>query len=452
MTTIGLTKTLQQQAVAVCCKHTKASPHDASGVHLECHPPGATAVSQSSRRARLWELPMELHCSIIGVCFSIDGLRRLVVKHYKAPCIVGDYEVHSVVVQACSARTPLTELLQRELDRSFQKQIRQFQTAKTQAAVAALWCCAISGEQQDDSEAASLAGSLWASLTHPRADKATMTQIGHDIHMIQHRVGGEHRRDALALTQAKRLAAERLVELEAARARLLLMQKVQAQEAAAYRLQLLEAEAQRIGLQSQHDVLRQQWESLRQSVDQLESRQKLTQRLNELAEQNATLKQQLAASLERSDNALAPPDKAPSIALAPEPIAPPAHVVNLGRQSVLCVGGRSSAVAAYRQAVERAGGKFLHHDGGIEHNHHRLDANLAAADCVVCQTGCISHSAYWLVKDYCKKTGKRCVYLDKPSMSSFVAGLCALPGDTAPDLLGDTFSATSKPADQLALS
>ena len=127
-------------------------------------------------------------------------------------------------------------------------------------------------------------------------------------------------------------------------------------------------------------------------------------------------------------------------------------MVNLGRQSVLCVGGRSSAVAAYRQAVERAGGKFLHHDGGIEHNHHRLDANLAAADCVVCQTGCISHSAYWLVKDYCKRTGKRCVYLDKPSMSSFVAGLCALPGDTAPDLLGDTFSGTSKPADQLALS
>ena len=64
-------------------------------------------------------------------------------------------------------------------------------------------------------------------------------------------------------------------------------------------------------------------------------------------------------------------------------------------------------------------------------NNHRLDANLAAADCVVCQTGCISHTAYWLVKDYCKKTGKRCVYLDKPSMSSYVAGLSALPGELA---------------------
>ena len=78
-------------------------------------------------------------------------------------------------------------------------------------------------------------------------------------------------------------------------------------------------------------------------------------------------------------------------------------------------------------------------------NNHRLDANLAAADCVVCQTGCISHTAYWLVKDYCKKTGKRCVYLDKPSMSSFVVGLSALPGELTPDESNAVPSAAAKP-------
>ena len=54
---------------------------------------------------------------------------------------------------------------------------------------------------------------------------------------------------------------------------------------------------------------------------------------------------------------------------------------------------------------------------------HRLDASLAAADLVICQAGCISHSAYWLVKDHCKRTGKRCVYVDKPSASAFERGL-----------------------------
>ena len=48
---------------------------------------------------------------------------------------------------------------------------------------------------------------------------------------------------------------------------------------------------------------------------------------------------------------------------------------------------------------------------------------LAAADLVICQAGCISHSAYWLVKDHCKRTGKRCVYVDKPSASAFARGL-----------------------------
>ena len=48
---------------------------------------------------------------------------------------------------------------------------------------------------------------------------------------------------------------------------------------------------------------------------------------------------------------------------------------------------------------------------------------MAAADLVICQAGCISHSAYWLVKDHCKRTGKRCVYVDKPSASAFARGL-----------------------------
>jgi len=37
---------------------------------------------------------------------------------------------------------------------------------------------------------------------------------------------------------------------------------------------------------------------------------------------------------------------------------------------------------------------------------------------VICQTGCVSHGAYWRVKDHCKRTGKRCVFVEKPSVSS----------------------------------
>lgn len=435
MTTIGLTKTLQQQAVAQCCKHRGAATPEAATACNEGHTStfacasAPACASQSSRRTRLWELPIELHRSIIGVCFSIEALRRLVVKHYKSPCIVGDYEVHSVVVQACSSRTPLIELLQRELDRSFQKQIKHFLVAKSGDAVAQLWRGAISGED----ETTSLAGALWASLTHPRADKAVMTQIGHDIHMIQHRVGTDARRDTQALTQAKLLNVQRLAELEAARAKLSAVQKEHEQLAKVRRQQVLDAETALVGAKAHQETLKSQLESLRRSVVALDSREKLTQRVSDLTDQNAKLKQQLGEALAnqgRKDPALQLTlDDAASVA-PQDLIKPMPRTVNLSSISVLCVGGRSSAVVSYRQAVERAGGKFIHHDGGIEHNHHRLDANLASADCVVCQTACISHSAYWLVKDYCKKTGKRCVYLEKPSMSSFVEGLSTLPNES----------------------
>jgi len=100
---------------------------------------------------------------------------------------------------------------------------------------------------------------------------------------------------------------------------------------------------------------------------------------------------------------------------------------SLKSTSVLCVGGRSGQVPLYRRWVERHGGRFAHHDGGIEDNAHRLDAQLAAADLVVCQAGCLNHNAYARVKEHCKRSGKPCVYLDKPGASSFVRALARGP-------------------------
>jgi hypothetical protein len=73
--------------------------------------------------------------------------------------------------------------------------------------------------------------------------------------------------------------------------------------------------------------------------------------------------------------------------------------------------------------VEGHGATFLHHDGGVEHKPALLDPQLAAADIVICQTGCISHDAYWRVKDHCKRHGKRCVFVDTPSRSALQRAL-----------------------------
>ena len=41
-----------------------------------------------------------------------------------------------------------------------------------------------------------------------------------------------------------------------------------------------------------------------------------------------------------------------------------------------------------------------------------LEEDLASADLVICQTGCMSHGAYWRVQDHCKRTGKACVLVE----------------------------------------
>lgn len=44
-----------------------------------------------------------------------------------------------------------------------------------------------------------------------------------------------------------------------------------------------------------------------------------------------------------------------------------------------------------------------------------LEDVLVAADLVICQTGCVSHDAYWRVADHCKRTGRQCVLVDQPT-------------------------------------
>ena len=90
----------------------------------------------------------------------------------------------------------------------------------------------------------------------------------------------------------------------------------------------------------------------------------------------------------------------------------------LDKRCVLCVGGRPSAVPLYRQTVETRGATFVHHDGGQEEGIAQLDAKLNSADLVICQAGCVSHEAYFRVKEHCKKRGSKCVYVQNPSKSA----------------------------------
>ena len=90
----------------------------------------------------------------------------------------------------------------------------------------------------------------------------------------------------------------------------------------------------------------------------------------------------------------------------------PAVAVALREKSVLCVSEDAMALMLTRKVVEMAGGRCQGRSGKEDAD--TLEASLVAADLVICQTGCVSHGAYWRVRDHCTRTGKECVLVDRP--------------------------------------
>lgn len=382
----------------MCDKH--------ASLHASC--------AAGSRRRRVWELGSTSHCPLVGVALPLGALRRLVERVTGGRLLHDDYDIHVGAVSECALRNPLSEALQKELERRYAGDVNRFRAARSTEEVASLWAKAVA--------AGNVPGAFWAGLTHPRCTADLEQRMCRDIHMVQHQAGACVRADmdkynALLLDNARLMR-----ELVRAQGRCQSLQQDKAEMAERHERQLMQARAAGIAKDTDIHQLRNALERLKAEVPELEERKRLANRVAQMEEREAALRSQLAAlKAAAARPAVEPPEAPVAASQAPvEAVEIPIHLVN---RSVLCVGGRSGSVPVYRDVVERVGAQFAHHDGGLEDSAGQLDASLAAADLVICQTGCISHLAYWRVKDHCKRTGKRCIFIDNPSVSSLVRGL-----------------------------
>jgi hypothetical protein len=252
-----------------------------------------------------------------------------------------------------------------------------------------------------------------------------------DVHMQQHELA-QHlaelaRREQQAQAEQARLARDNA----ALAARVEEALRLAARQREDAQVQLVRLRGVVLAREARAAYLQAQLDELRASVPELAPRQALAQQLQHQQQRSSDLQRQLSQAQDEirrlREAATVVPLPLPRDEVAAAATAdtePPAAVaVWLHDRAVLCVGGRTRAVPQYRQLVEDAGGRFLHHDGGDEDGARRLEATLAAADLVICQAGCISHGAYWRVKDYCKRTGKPCVFLEQPSASGLQRAL-----------------------------
>lgn len=388
-------------------------------------------AERGSRRRRLWELDTHAHCPVIGVCMPIGALRKLADKVLGGQALADDYELHCGAVAECRSRTRMSEALHKALERRYALTIRDAGRIKDAANLAEWWRQAAAGKD--------LAGALWAVLTHPQCNSVLEHQVLGEVHMLQHQVGAAARAD---LTRFQALLDENAVLARAlgeAQQRNTRQAATYTQESDRLRAEIMQLRAELVRRDTTEARLREALQTLESTMPDLAPRNELLQANRRLESRLLAVQRELALAREQVERLQRRAARAAAAVreqiAANEPrqedqdpgfggaAAEAPRIPALRDRAVLCVGGRPASVPAYRRLIEHTGGRFLHHDGGEEESDARLESTLAAADLVICQTGCISHNAYWRVKDHCKRTGKRCVFVDTPSRAGLERAL-----------------------------
>jgi hypothetical protein len=377
----------------------------------------ARLAPPSKRRTQIWDLHHSLHCSIIGTCLSSAELRRLLVRlEVGDAATADDHDLHMMGVLLAGRAKAGGKQLQKALDRAHSSAINQFAKAKDAAGVAALW--------EEALARGDIPGAYWALLTHPATTDAMAKDVFGKVHMLSHLVGAANRADIRRLRQLEAENAALTTKLE--RQQRQLRDGFLGRDETIRRLNAtLARAASETALDTAEDA-----RTLKDALAELDKRLAHETRRRERLEQRLTT---LSGTLNEAERARAHAESEVA-ALRRELDAPPAengpHAFDLDGLTVLYVGGRASQAPQLRGLVESTNGRFLHHDGGIEHSPALLSGLVSRADIAVFPVDCVSHDAAAAVKRVCAQLGKRYLPLRTASLACLRAGLAAL--QTAP--------------------
>jgi hypothetical protein len=392
----------------------------------------AKPSSPSKRRSQIWELHQSLHCSIIGTCLSSGELRRLLARFKVQGAETGDdHDLHVIGVLLAGRSKAGAKHLQKALDRRHQPSLNQFSRAKDAAAVSALW--------EDALGRGDIPGAYWALLTHPASTDAMVKEAFGKVHMLSHLVGAANRADIRRLRQLEEDNATLAGKLERQQRQLRdgftsrdeairrlngMLARAVDQEALVPSLEATEdARAVKnalceLGKRLAHETSRR--ERLEQQLATVSGAFKEAEHARQrAADELAGLHQELAALESRLDARAHADDGAGSDGL------------DLHGLTVLYVGGRANQAPQLKGLVESTKGRFLHHDGGIEHSATLLPGLVSRADITVFPVDCVSHDAAAAVKRACRQLGKRYMPLRTSSLACLLSGLSGMHPDQA---------------------
>ncbi|ARJ67100.1 hypothetical protein WV31_16215 [Magnetospirillum sp. ME-1] len=406
----------------------------------QCHPAFAEPVEFPRRRARLWEIDSQWHCTIIGTCLSLGELKgaaaRLKVQMRSAK--PSPYEIHTGMIHLASRERLVGKALSKLLDRKHAAAISRARTLDGEDALAELW--------EDSLAKGDVASACWAVMSHPDATDGLRGRIFGDVHMLSHQVGAAARADLKSIHQLEREKAE--LEAKVGRQQERLKTEIGRRNAEIRDLRhLLDQEASESRRLAHAASAAQEMEQLHRQISELrhlldvetafrhvaedEARRVQTQardREQEVERLNRELndmRDELALSEARLADTLAP-QAAPTDGLGQ--CGEECARLDLCGRCILFVGGRNQHLPHFRRLVEEAGGTFAHHDGGFEESMGRLHSLFGRADAVLFPVDSVSHGAHDEVKRLCRRWEKPFVPVRRSGLGAFIRALNTVAG------------------------
>ena len=393
---------------------------------LTHHRPDYRQAQARSARYKLWELQTCWHCMVVGTCLTLAEVRQQAGKAGLTVKGASDYEIHQLAVEnAENNKHPLSQRLQKLLEKKFAVAVKQFRSARDEAALLSQWDSGWRSGQ--------VAGSLWALITHPLATRAIILDVFGQVHMMSHLSGASSCQERGRLQEQDRQLASLNKELQSLRARHEQTSEAlqeQTRQADTLKLENRKLQGQLQSLNSHRplqetsaaDALSRQTASVLHATQLQEKVEELQQALLEQQSDNHQLQsdvQRLEGLLgSRLDQPLVPDSDAAQAADCSA-----VRDLKLCGQCVLYLGGKTQQRRHFQALVESCEGRFLHHDGGRETCPHRISELVSQADVVMCPTDCISHSAMQKARTLCAKQDKPMIFMQRSSLSAFTRSL-----------------------------
>lgn len=386
-------------------------------------------------RRRIWQIDAGMHCSVLGTCLTLNDLHLLARRaRYRIDPGTTAYKLHSCFVDMMVYPNDLSKQVDKELERRYRKAAETIRGARTEQEIEARW--------KEVAAQGHVAGAYWGAMSHPLCSHDLEWKLFGEIHMLSHLVGASRRADLARVHELEGTCATldaRLAHLKhdhrtSLKERKLLEDEVITRRresdlserrlaTAQRRIEELESQTLTRTLEARVAELERQlrdaderrrttetalYESRSLIEDLREDAARTAEQMRELAAENEALEAELTASVVC-------------------PFAGGAVSVDDDRalfgKRVLCVGGRVGLVPHYRAVVERRGGEFVHHDGGLEDSMDAVTRALSTVDAVVCPVDYVSHAACLKVKRACKNLGVRFLPLRSSGLSSFARGI-----------------------------